>query len=95
VALLHPIRFAEPFGLSVVESMACGTPVIAYGKGSMPEVIDEGVTGRLVSGVDEAVAAVGDVTGIDRTKCAARARERFSADRMVDDYLAIYRKIVS
>lgn len=95
VALLHPIRFAEPFGLSVVEAMACGTPVIAYGKGSMPEVIDEGVTGRLVSGVDEAVAAVAGVAGIDRAKCAARARERFSAGRMVEDYLAIYRKIVS
>jgi glycosyltransferase involved in cell wall biosynthesis len=94
-ALLHPIRFAEPFGLSVVESMACGTPVIAYRKGSMPEVIDEGVTGRLVGDVDEAVAAVAGVTGLDRAKCAARARERFSADRMVEDYLAIYRKIVS
>jgi glycosyltransferase involved in cell wall biosynthesis len=95
VALLHPIRFAEPFGLSVVEAMACGTPVIAYRKGSMPEVIDEGVTGRLVVDVDEAVAAVAGVTGIDRAGCAKRARERFSADRMVEDYLAIYRKIVS
>ncbi|GIM96639.1 glycosyltransferase family 4 protein [Paractinoplanes toevensis] len=93
-ALLHPIRFAEPFGLSVVESMACGTPVIAYRKGSMPEVVDEGVTGRLVSDVDEAVAAVSSLSGIDRSGCAARARQRFSADRMVDDYLAIYRKIV-
>jgi glycosyltransferase involved in cell wall biosynthesis len=94
-ALLHPIRFAEPFGLSVVESMACGTPVIAYGKGSMPEVIDERVTGRVVSNVDEAVAAVAGVTEIDRAGCAKRARERFSADRMVEDYLTIYRKIVS
>ncbi|HEY0000132.1 MAG TPA: glycosyltransferase family 4 protein [Actinoplanes sp.] len=93
-ALLHPIRFAEPFGLSVVESMACGTPVIAYRKGSMPEVVDEGVTGRLVSNTDEAVAAVAGIAGIDRVGCAARARERFSADRMVDDYLKIYRKIV-
>jgi glycosyltransferase involved in cell wall biosynthesis len=95
VALLHPIRFAEPFGLSVVEAMACGTPVIAYRKGSMPEVIDEGVTGRLVVDVDEAVAAVAGVPGIDRAGCAKRARERFSAGRMVEDYLAIYRKIVS
>jgi glycosyltransferase involved in cell wall biosynthesis len=94
-ALLHPIRFAEPFGLSVVESMACGTPVIAYRKGSMPEVIDEGVTGRLVDDVGQAVAAVAGIGQIDRAGCAARARERFSADRMVDDYLAIYRKIIS
>lgn len=94
-ALLHPIRFAEPFGLSVVEAMACGTPVVAYRKGSMPEVVDEGVTGRLVTGLDEAVAAVEGIDAIDRTGCARRARERFSADRMVDDYLAIYRKIIS
>ena len=94
-ALLHPIRFAEPFGLSVVEAMACGTPVVAYRKGSMPEVIDEGVTGRLVENADEAVNAVASIATIDRIGCARRARERFSAGRMVDDYLSIYRKIVS
>jgi glycosyltransferase involved in cell wall biosynthesis len=92
-ALLHPITFAEPFGLSVVESMVCGTPVIAYRKGSMPEVVDEGVTGRLVDTLDEAVAAVAGIAGIDRNSCRARARERFGADRMVDDYLRIYRKL--
>jgi glycosyltransferase involved in cell wall biosynthesis len=94
-ALLHPILFAEPFGLSVVESMACGTPVVAYKKGSMPEVVDEGVTGRLVTDVDEAVAAVAAIGGIDRGGCRIRARERFGADRMVEDYLRIYREIVS
>jgi glycosyltransferase involved in cell wall biosynthesis len=92
-ALLHPIAFEEPFGLSVVESMVCGTPVIAYRKGSMPEVIDEGVTGRLVNSLEEAVAAVGRVHTIDRAACRERARERFGADRMVDDYLRIYRKL--
>ncbi|WP_433826476.1 glycosyltransferase family 4 protein [Actinoplanes sp. CA-015351] len=94
-ALLHPIRFAEPFGLSVVEAMACGTPVIAYRNGSMPEVVDEGVTGYVVDTVDEAVAAVGMIAAVDRAACSARARLRFSADRMVEEYLAIYRKIIS
>ena len=93
-ALLHPILFAEPFGLSVVEAMACGTPVIAYRKGSMPEVVDEGVTGRLVETVDQAVAAVAGIGGIDRGGCRTRARERFGVDRMVDDYLQIYREII-
>ena len=94
LALLHPIEFAEPFGLSVVESMACGTPVVAYRKGSMAEVVDEGVTGRLVDNVDEAVAAVETITGLDRDGCQARARERFGVDRMVDDYLRVYRKMI-
>jgi glycosyltransferase involved in cell wall biosynthesis len=92
-ALLHPIAFAEPFGLSVVESMACGTPVVAYRKGSMAEVVDEGVTGRLVDRADQAVKAVAGIGDIDRAACSARARERFGSDRMVDDYLRIYRKM--
>jgi len=92
-ALLHPIAFDEPFGLSVVESMACGTPVVAYRRGSMPEVVDEGVTGFLVDTPEEAVAAVAGITAIDRAGCRARVEERFSADRMVDDYLRLYRQL--
>ena len=92
-ALLHPIVFAEPFGLSVVEAMVCGTPVVAYRKGSMAEVVDEGVTGRLVDRADQAVKAVAGIGDIDRAACSARARERFGSDRMVDDYLRIYRKM--
>ena len=93
-ALLHPIEFAEPFGLSVVEAMVCGTPVVTYPKGSMPEVVDEGVTGRLVSGVAEAAEAVAEAAALDRAACAARARERFSADRMVEDYLRVYAELL-
>jgi glycosyltransferase involved in cell wall biosynthesis len=89
-ALLHPIAFAEPFGLSVVESMAAGTPVIAYRRGSMPEIIDEGMTGFLVSDVESAAAAVEPATKLDRRKVRSVAERRFSADRMVDDYLALY-----
>jgi glycosyltransferase involved in cell wall biosynthesis len=90
LALLHPISFAEPFGLSVVESMVCGTPVVAYARGSMPEVIDEGVTGFLVDSPAAAAAAVERVPGLDRARCRAVAERRFSAARMVDDYLQVY-----
>lgn len=93
-ALLHPIDFDEPFGLSVVESMICGTPVIAYARGSMPEVVDERITGYLVSGVDQAVAAVAALAAIDRAGCRAHARRRFSASRMVADYLAVYERLI-
>jgi glycosyltransferase involved in cell wall biosynthesis len=89
-ALLHPVAFAEPFGLSVVESMAAGTPVIAYNRGSMPEIIDEGVTGFLVSDAQSAAAAVESAIKIDRSKVRRVAERRFSADRMIDDYLAVY-----
>jgi glycosyltransferase involved in cell wall biosynthesis len=93
-ALLHPIAFAEPFGLSVVEAMATGTPVVAYPRGSMPEVVDEGVTGFLVDGLDEAVAAVGLVADLDRGTVRSVAESRFSAARMVDDYVEAYASLL-
>jgi glycosyltransferase involved in cell wall biosynthesis len=93
-ALLHLIDFDEPFGLSVVESMICGTPVVAFGRGSMPEIVDEGITGLLVDTVEQAVTAVERVAAIDRAGCRARAMGRFDAGRMVDDYLAVYEKLV-
>lgn len=93
-ALLHPIDFDEPFGLSVVEAMMCGTPVIAYRRGSMAEVIDEGVTGRTVTSIDEAVAALPEALGLDRRRIHEHAVARFSAERMVDDYLRAYETIL-
>ena len=93
-ALLHLIGFEEPFGLSVVEAMACGTPVIAYPKGSMPEIVADGVTGFLVSDLDEAEAALARVPSLDRQACRAHAEARFSAERMVDDYIRLYERIL-
>ncbi|MGA8831243.1 MAG: glycosyltransferase [Desulfomonilaceae bacterium] len=92
--LLHPINFNEPFGLSVVEANACGTPVIAFSRGSMPEIITEGVNGFLVSTVSEAVDAVKRVHTISRPACREVAEKRFSRNRMVDDYLKVYNGIV-
>jgi glycosyltransferase involved in cell wall biosynthesis len=93
--LVHPIAFDEPFGLSVVEAMACGTPVVAFRRGSMPEVIDEGVTGYLADDLDSAVDAVSAAARLDRARVSARARERFSASRMVSDYLRVYERLLS
>jgi glycosyltransferase involved in cell wall biosynthesis len=92
--LLHPVAFAEPFGLSVVEAMVCGTPVVTYPRGAMPEVVDEGLTGLLVEGVAAAVDAVDRAAALDRGACRRRAVERFSAARMVDDYLTVYETIL-
>jgi glycosyltransferase involved in cell wall biosynthesis len=93
-AMLHLIGFDEPFGLSVVEAMACGTPVIAYRRGSMPELIDDGVTGFLVDSFDEAVAAIERIGEIDRAACRRAVAERFTVDRMADRYLELYRKML-
>jgi glycosyltransferase involved in cell wall biosynthesis len=93
-ALLHPINFSEPFGLSVVESMACGTPVIAFPRGSMPEIIDDGVNGLLVSDLDEAVSAVKNIRELNRLQCRQIVEKRFTKERMVRDYLNVYRRIL-
>ena len=94
VALLHLIDFDEPFGLSVVESLAAGTPVIASPRGSLPELIRPGETGYLVSGIDEAVEAVVSVRSLDRRACRADALERFSSERMVSDYERLFERLV-
>jgi glycosyltransferase involved in cell wall biosynthesis len=90
-ALLHLIRFDEPFGYSVVEAMACGTPVIAFDRGSMPELIVDGATGFLVHDLEGAVSAVAASTSLDRTAIRAHAVERFGVARMVDAYVEAYR----
>lgn len=93
-ALLHPINFNEPFGLSVVEAMACGTPVVAFRKGSMAELIVHGKTGFLVETVDEAVRAVENLNTIDRQHCRLHVEKHFSVDRMVENYLAVYQQML-
>jgi glycosyltransferase involved in cell wall biosynthesis len=94
-ALLHLVNFDEPFGFSVVEAMACGTPVIASARGSMPEIVRHGESGFLVRGLDEAVAAVRGVQDLDRAAVRASVEQRFAVQRMVDDYLALYRRVLS
>jgi len=94
-ALLHLINFDEPFGLTVVEAMACGTPVIAIRRGAMPELVKDTVTGFLVSDWEEAAAMVKNIGRVDRAQCRAWVEERFTCERMVEDYLEVYRKILS
>lgn len=93
-ALLHLIDFDEPFGYSVAESLACGTPVVAFDRGSMRELVDHGATGFVVHDHDEAVAAVGRVDELDRAHVRDTAVARFGRDRMVDQYVAVYREVI-
>ena len=92
--LLHPINFNEPFGLSVIESMACGTPVIAFNRGSMPELIKNGDNGFLVSTVDEAIDAVTYINKIDRVSCRHYVEQDFTIDRMTEEYIQVYKTIL-
>jgi glycosyltransferase involved in cell wall biosynthesis len=92
-ALLFPIDWPEPFGLAMIEAMSCGTPVIAWRNGSVPEVVEEGRTGIVVQSMDEAVAATVRAGRMDRLAVRDRFEERFSAARMAQDYLAVYRAL--
>lgn len=94
-ALLHLIDFEEPFGLSVIEAMACGTPVIAFNRGSMPELIENGVTGFLVDTVEQAVTAIGRIGTIVRSEVRRRVMNRFTADQMAENYIKLYRSILA
>jgi len=95
IALLHLISFDEPFGLSLVESMACGTPVIAFRRGSMPEIIRHGETGYIVDDIGDATNAVAAISSIDRSDCRADVEQRFTDTRMARDYVRVYEKILN
>lgn len=94
--LLHPINFNEPFGLSVIESMACGTPVIAINRGSMPELIEDGRNGYLVKNINDAVNIIKkDIRYINRQDCRKSIEEKFSSEIMVGNYISVYNKIIN
>ena len=93
-ALLFPIDWVEPFGLVMIEAMACGTPTIAFRRGSVPEVIDAGVTGFVVESIDESVAALDKLQNFDRERCRQIFEARFSANRMALDYVTIYERLL-
>jgi glycosyltransferase involved in cell wall biosynthesis len=94
MALLCPIRWPEPFGLVMIEAMACGTPVIAYPRGSVPEIVEDGVSGFIVNNVQQAAEAAKAVPALSRQGCREYFERRFSASRMCEDYLSVYRRLV-
>ncbi len=94
MALLHLINFNEPFGLSMIESMACGCPVIAYGRGSVPEVVKNGESGFIVKDINEAVEAVGEISNLDRGVCRSYVEKHFTVETMAEKYLGVYGKII-
>jgi len=95
LALLFPIDWPEPFGLVLIEAMANGTPVIAFGRGSVPEIIEDGLTGFIVDSLDAAVAAVPLAKQLDRVAIRRRFEQRFTSERMARDYLRIYDQVLS
>jgi glycosyltransferase involved in cell wall biosynthesis len=93
-ALVFPIDWPEPFGLVMIEALACGTPILAYRRGSVPEILEDGVTGFVVENLEQAVEAVGKIGSLSRKTCRRVFEERFTVERMARDYLAIYRRLV-
>jgi len=92
-ALLFPIDWPEPFGMVVIEALSCGTPVLAWPGGSVPEILEPGVNGWIVDSIDDAVAALAHVAAIDRAACRASFDRRFTAERMARDYLSVYKRL--
>ncbi|HEU5017243.1 MAG TPA: glycosyltransferase family 4 protein [Pseudolabrys sp.] len=95
LALLFPIDWPEPFGLSMIEAMACGTPVLAFRSGSVPEIVEDGVTGVIVQSVEEAVVTFPRLAAVDRKKVRRRFQQRFSATRMAQDYVHLYQSLLA
>lgn len=95
LCFLHPITWREPFGLTLIEAMACGTPVVAFKRGSIPEVVKDGKTGFVVEDIEEMIEALSNINKIDRTYCREYATSKFSAERMTDDYEEIYYKVLA
>lgn len=94
-ALLFPVEWPEPFGMVMIEAMACGTPVIAFGRGAVPEVIEDGVNGIIVDGVDDAVQALQRLQSLSRRRCREIFEQRFTDERMARDYVALYRQLLA
>jgi glycosyltransferase involved in cell wall biosynthesis len=94
-ALIYPVQTAEPFGLVLAEAASCGTPVAALNHGAVGEIVEDGVTGGVFDSLDALIAGLPRVLSLDRQRVRARAVERFGIDRMVDDYLAVYERLVS
>ncbi|HET6244502.1 MAG: glycosyltransferase family 4 protein [Bacteroidetes bacterium] len=94
IALLFPIDWPEPFGIVMIESLACGTPVIGFNKGSVPEILTEGENGFIIDSIEAGVKAITNINSVDRAKCRAIFEEKFSAERMTNDYLKIYEQIL-
>ncbi len=93
-ALLFPVDWPEPFGLVMIEALACGTPVIAFRRGSVPEVLEDGVSGFIVDGLDAAVEAVGRLSELSRRRCRQVFEQRFTAERMAREYLTVYENLL-
>ena len=93
--MLVPIDWPEPFGLVMIEAMACGTPVLAFSGGSVPEIVEDGLTGAIVENVEEAIIALPLVIALDRKKVRQRFVQRFSATRMASDYFDLYRSLLN
>jgi glycosyltransferase involved in cell wall biosynthesis len=94
-AYLFPIDWPEPFGLTMIEAMACGTPTIAFNRGSVPEVMQEGLTGFIINTMDEAVSAVEKIASIERTACRNVFEKRFTSAHMAEQYVQVYQSMAS